>query len=148
MDRQFMKKKTHTFFQKGIPFLEMIGTLMEEVCLLQRKTTILIQPPQNYKEPVKSSGAKWKSIHLCSYYHPKTSNEECIDQLAKSLKRASSIKNSFIVVAGDFNLPGWSRLEKQQTKTQQSIPINPPQVHRYIRRQWFHTKSRRTDQRY
>lgn len=34
------------------------------------------------------------------------------------------------------------RLEKQQTKTQQSIPINPPQVHRYIRRQWFHIKSR------
>lgn len=47
-----------------------------------------------------------KSIHLCSYYHHKTSNEECIDQLAKSLKRASSIKNSFVVVAGDFNLPG------------------------------------------
>lgn len=30
-------------------------------------------------------------------------------------------------------------LEKQQAITQQSIPINPPQVHRYIRRQWFHT---------
>lgn len=107
MDRQFMQKKTHTFFQKGIPFLEMIGTLMEEVCLLQRKTTILIQPPQNYKEPVKSSGAKWKSIHLCSYYHPKTSNEESNHQLAKSLETASSIKNSFVVVAGDFNLPQW-----------------------------------------
>lgn len=48
-----------------------------------------------------------KSIHLCSYYHPKTSNEECIDQLAKSLETASSIKNYFVVVAGDFNLPGW-----------------------------------------
>lgn len=80
---------------------------MAEVYLLHWKTTTLIQPPQNYKEPVKSSGAKWKSIHLCSYYHPKTSNEECIDQLAKNLERASSIKNSLIVVAGDFNLPGW-----------------------------------------
>lgn len=48
-----------------------------------------------------------KSINLWSYYHPKTSNEESNHQLAKSLERASSIKNSFIVVAGDFHLPGW-----------------------------------------
>lgn len=48
-----------------------------------------------------------KSIHLCSYYFPKTSNEESIYQLAKILERASSIKHSFIVVAGDFNLPQW-----------------------------------------
>lgn len=54
-----------------------------------------------------------KSIHFCSYYHPKTSNEGSIHQLAKSLERASSIKNSFIVVAGDFNLPGWDRINNK-----------------------------------
>lgn len=44
---------------------------MEEVCLLQRKTTILIQPPQNYKQTVKSSDAKWnqQATNPSTYAH-------------------------------------------------------------------------------
>ena len=48
-----------------------------------------------------------KAIYLCSYYNPRTSNEESINQLGKSLERAASIKYAFLVIAGDFNLPGW-----------------------------------------
>ena len=36
-----------------------------------------------------------KAIYLCSYYSPRTSNEESINQLGKSLESAASIKIHF-----------------------------------------------------
>ncbi|CAG2205559.1 unnamed protein product [Mytilus edulis] len=48
-----------------------------------------------------------KAIYLSSYYNPKTSNENGYLELEKSLTRANNIKNALIIMAGDFNLPGW-----------------------------------------
>jgi hypothetical protein len=47
-----------------------------------------------------------KSLYLCSYYNPKTSNQEGFVQFRQSLERASSVNNACILVAGDFNMPG------------------------------------------
>ncbi|KAK6188800.1 hypothetical protein SNE40_004902 [Patella caerulea] len=48
-----------------------------------------------------------KDLYVCSYYTPKTSDEHSLSQLEESLHRASNIQNSFLIVGGDFNLPGW-----------------------------------------
>jgi hypothetical protein len=48
-----------------------------------------------------------KDIYHCSYYNPRTSNEENINQLGKSLEWAAGIRNAFLVITGDFNLPSW-----------------------------------------
>ena len=53
-----------------------------------------------------------KEMYLASYYNPKTSNEDSIEELGHSLERASATKNAFIVVGGDFNLPGWNWLTR------------------------------------
>ena len=49
-----------------------------------------------------------KDLYLASYYNPKTSNEISINELGRSLERASAIKDAFMVIGGDFNLPGWN----------------------------------------
>ena len=49
-----------------------------------------------------------KDMYIASYYNPKTSNEGSLDELGLSLERANTMKNAFIVVGGDFNLPGWN----------------------------------------
>ncbi|CAG2222754.1 unnamed protein product [Mytilus edulis] len=53
-----------------------------------------------------------KDMYLASYYNPKTANEESLEELGLSLERASTTKNAFIVVGGDFNLPGWNWLTR------------------------------------
>ena len=53
-----------------------------------------------------------KDMYLASYYNPKTSNEDSIEELGISLERARTTKNAFIVVGGDFNLPGWNWLTR------------------------------------
>ncbi|CAG2235098.1 unnamed protein product [Mytilus edulis] len=53
-----------------------------------------------------------KDMYLASYYNPKTSNEDSIEELGISLERASTTKNAFIVVGGDFNLSGWNWLTR------------------------------------
>ena len=47
-----------------------------------------------------------KDMYLASYYNLKTANEESLEKPGLSLERASTTKHSFIVVDGDFNLPG------------------------------------------
>jgi hypothetical protein len=48
-------------------------------------------------------------MYIASYYNPKTSiNEDSLEELGLSLERANTMKNAFIVVGGDFNLPGWN----------------------------------------
>jgi hypothetical protein len=49
-----------------------------------------------------------KDMYIASYYNPTTSNEDSLDELGLSLERANTMKNAFIVVGGDFNLPGWN----------------------------------------
>lgn len=62
-----------------------------------------------------------KSIYLSSYYNPRTSNEESINQFGLSMEQASRTNNAFVMVSGDFNLPGWdwkSNTPKPNTSTQ------------------------------
>lgn len=49
-----------------------------------------------------------KDMYIASYYNPKTSNESSLHKLGRNLERANTMKNVFIVVGGDFNLPGWN----------------------------------------
>ncbi len=48
-----------------------------------------------------------KTLYVCSYYNPLTSNEKGYLELDKSLKLTKSVKNAVLIVGGDFNLPGW-----------------------------------------
>lgn len=48
-----------------------------------------------------------KDLYLASYYNSKISNEHSIEELGRSLDRASSIKKALVIAGGDFNLPGW-----------------------------------------
>lgn len=111
MDRQFMQKKDSHIFPKGYTIFRNDRNFNGGGVLTAEKNNYIDTATPELQTDCEIVWYKMelvchKSIHLCSYYHPKTSNQECIDQLAKSLERASSIKNSFIVVAGDFNLPG------------------------------------------
>lgn len=56
----------------------------------------------------KISLAGSKDLYLASYYNPKTSNEESLEELGRSLEKVNTTKNAFIVVGGDFNIPGWN----------------------------------------
>ena len=48
-----------------------------------------------------------KTLYLCSYYRPKTSDEPSFNKLRDSLARAMQIPNVSILMGGDFNFPGW-----------------------------------------
>ena len=48
-----------------------------------------------------------RHIHICAFYRPHVSDAAALQELETSLHRASSIRNAEILVAGDFNLPGW-----------------------------------------
>ena len=48
-----------------------------------------------------------KDLYLAACYNPKTSNEQSLDELGKSLFRFNKNAKSNIIIAGDFNLPGW-----------------------------------------
>ncbi|CAG2194776.1 unnamed protein product [Mytilus edulis] len=48
-----------------------------------------------------------KTCLSCILLQPKTSNEESIEELGRSLEKVNATKNAFIIVGGDFNLPGW-----------------------------------------
>lgn len=62
-----------------------------------------------------------KDLHIAAYYNPKTSNDQHLDEMEKSLNRFSRNANSNLIVAGDFNLPGceWKTktLKENTTKT-------------------------------
>jgi hypothetical protein len=55
----------------------------------------------------KISLANSQDLYIAAYYNPKTTNEQSLDELAISLNRACRNTNSNIIIAGDFNLPGW-----------------------------------------
>jgi hypothetical protein len=48
-----------------------------------------------------------KTVYLSCFYNPKTSNENGYLEFERSINRADTITNAFIITAGDFNLPGW-----------------------------------------
>jgi len=48
-----------------------------------------------------------KTLLICCYYQPKTSDEHSLHEFQESLNRASSPKDSILLIGGDFNLPGW-----------------------------------------
>ena len=68
-----------------------------------------------------------KTVYLSTYYNPKTSNEKSFDEYKTSIERASSIKNSHIISAGDFDLPGWDCYTKSKVKL--SVCKNTQQIH-------------------
>ena len=47
-----------------------------------------------------------RSLNVCAYYRPKTTDTASAEQFEQSLRRATS-NDSRIIVAGDFNLPDW-----------------------------------------
>ena len=47
-----------------------------------------------------------KTLYLCPYYNPKTSDVVSITRFSDSINRAASIKDSILLIGGDFNLPG------------------------------------------
>ena len=53
-----------------------------------------------------------KSMHLAAYYMPHTNDEGSMDQLEASLERIGN-RGENILLAGDFNLPGWDWQNKQ-----------------------------------
>ena len=78
---------------------------------------------------VKISLVGRKDMYIASSYNRKTSNEGSLDELGLSLERANTMKNAFIVVGGDFNLPGWN----WKTRTRFNIPEKPLQI-------WCHAR--------
>ena len=48
-----------------------------------------------------------KTLYVCSYYRPDSSDEDSLNEFSKSLDRASMINNAEILIAGDLNFPGW-----------------------------------------
>jgi hypothetical protein len=65
-----------------------------------------------------------KTVYLSTYYKPKTSNEESFDEYKTSIERASSIKNTLIISAWDFNLPGWDWYTKYLKSNSQCVRIH------------------------
>ena len=60
-----------------------------------------------------------KTLYICSFYNPNTSDENSMINLNESINRAANIKDAFLLIGGDFNLPGWdwkSRTLKPSTK--------------------------------
>ena len=49
-----------------------------------------------------------RDLYLASFYHPHTENEQSMEELGKSLARASKIPNAQLIIGGDFNLPGYT----------------------------------------
>ncbi|VDI53473.1 Hypothetical predicted protein [Mytilus galloprovincialis] len=54
-----------------------------------------------------------KTVYLSSYYYPKTSHEKGYTEYGIRIERASKIRNTFIISACDFNLPGWDWSSKK-----------------------------------
>lgn len=46
------------------------------------------------------------AVYICAYYRPDVSNEESLKQFETSHRRATTICNAQILVAGDMNFPG------------------------------------------
>ena len=48
-----------------------------------------------------------KTLYICSFYNPNTSDENSMINFSESINRAVNIKDAFLLIGGDFNLPGW-----------------------------------------
>ncbi|CAG2244129.1 unnamed protein product [Mytilus edulis] len=48
-----------------------------------------------------------KTLYLSSFYNPKTSDETSLKNFDFMIRKATQIKNSTLIIGGDFNLPGW-----------------------------------------
>ncbi|XP_021375383.1 acetylcholine receptor subunit alpha-like [Mizuhopecten yessoensis] len=65
--------------------------------------------------PNKASESIWgkvnvigsKTLYICPFYHPKTSDENSMRLFSYSIKEATKINNAAHIIGGDFNLPGW-----------------------------------------
>ena len=61
-----------------------------------------------------------KTLHISSFYNPKTSDEKSLKNFdILSVRRASQIKNVALFIGGDLNLLGWDWKNKN-TKTKRS----------------------------
>ncbi|VDH89069.1 Hypothetical predicted protein [Mytilus galloprovincialis] len=48
-----------------------------------------------------------KTLYLSSFYNPRTSDETSLKNFDLMIRKATQIKNSTLIIGGDFNLPGW-----------------------------------------
>ena len=56
---------------------------------------------------VKINVVNCKTLYICSYYNPSTSDEFSMINFSESINRAANMKDAFLLIGGDFNLPGW-----------------------------------------
>ena len=47
------------------------------------------------------------TLYICSFYNPNTSDGNSMINFSESINRAANIKDAFLLIGGDFNLPGW-----------------------------------------
>ena len=68
------------------------------------------------------------AVYICAYYRPDVSDEESLKQFETSLQRATTIRNTQILVAGDMSFPGgldlWQQRRVHQSKV--ALPQTPP----------------------
>jgi hypothetical protein len=62
-----------------------------------------------------------KTLHVGAYYRPHVSDEESLTELEESLSRLEGKANQPIILAGDFNFPGWD-WKNNQVKTNCPYP--------------------------
>ena len=49
-----------------------------------------------------------KHAHICAYYRPNVADKASLLSFDTSLRRASDAHNPTLLIAGDFNFPGWN----------------------------------------
>ena len=59
-----------------------------------------------------------RTLLISCFYHPHTHMKNSIDNFLESARRATLSENAIIVIAGDFNLPGWDWCTKLLKPTQ------------------------------
>ena len=48
-----------------------------------------------------------RTLYVSAFYRPDVSDENSLSELETSLQRVTQLKNAYIIMGGDFNLPGW-----------------------------------------
>ena len=68
---------------------------------------------------VKINIVNCKTLYICYFYNPSTSDEFSMINFSESINRAANMKDAFLLIDRDFNLPGWdwkTRTLKPNTK--------------------------------
>ena len=48
-----------------------------------------------------------RTLHVCSYYKPSEGDEHSVQQFEESLQKLKLSSNSFVIIGGDMNFPGY-----------------------------------------